>query len=152
MAREMNKNNTLHNQDLGLIVIFQHHQEQHFKHPYITFQEHIFSLCCNMDTIRRLQELFMGHSPLTMIGGGNLRGMPQRQFLRLEVHEQGIEPAHWTFVCDLLHLTENMECIRMLLSLETYPQTWLREETQSLGMKGILQTYRAKKNTLNKHT
>ena len=54
VAREMNKKNSLHHQDLGPIVIFQHHQEQHLKQPCVTFQEHDFSLCCNMDTIRRL--------------------------------------------------------------------------------------------------
>ena len=38
IAREMNKNNSLHHQDLGPIVIFWHHQEQHLKQPCLTFQ------------------------------------------------------------------------------------------------------------------
>ena len=47
MARKINKNNSLHHQDLGPIVIFWHHQEQHLKQPCLTSQEHKFSLCCN---------------------------------------------------------------------------------------------------------
>ena len=53
MAREMNKNNSLHHQDLGPIVIFQHHQAQHFKQPCLTSQQYNFSWCCNVDAIRR---------------------------------------------------------------------------------------------------
>ena len=54
MSGETNKKNRLRHQDLGPIVIFQHHQEQHLKQPCLNSQEHNFHLCCNMDTIRRL--------------------------------------------------------------------------------------------------
>ena len=37
MAREMNKNNSLHHQDLGPVVIFQHRKEQQYlKQPCLT--------------------------------------------------------------------------------------------------------------------
>ena len=42
MAREMNKNNILHRQYLGPIVIFLHHQEQHLKQPFLTSKSIIF--------------------------------------------------------------------------------------------------------------
>ena len=53
MVKGMNKNNSLHHQYLGSIVIFKHHQEQHLKQPCLNSQEHKFSFC-SMDTISRI--------------------------------------------------------------------------------------------------